>query len=188
MAKVKYGLKNVHVWPITKNEKDKVEYGEVIKMPGAVSLSLKANGDSNPFYADDIIYFNQFNNNGYDGELELALIPEEFEIKILSMIKDKNGAVIEDSNAISKPYAIAFEFSSDEKQTRHILYNCTSSRSDIEGETKKERIDPKTEKISIKATSALDTGYVKAKIQKGQTGYDEFFNNPYKVILEGETI
>lgn len=188
MAKVKFGLKNVHVWPITKNEREKVEYGEVIKIPGAVSLSLKASGDSEPFYADDTIYFNQFNNNGYEGDLEMALIPEEFEVEILGMKKDKNGAIIENSNISSKSYAMAFEFSSDEKATRHILYNCSSSRPDIEGETKREKIDPKTDKLSINAVPAMDTGDVKAKQKKGQEGYDTFFDKPYQPVYETGTI
>ena len=55
--KVKFGLKNVYVWPITEATSEKVTYGEVIRVPGAVSLSLEASGDSNPFYADDMIYW-----------------------------------------------------------------------------------------------------------------------------------
>jgi phage major tail protein, phi13 family len=186
MKKVKFGLKNVHVFPITKNESNGVTYAQAIKIDGAVSISLKASGDSDNFYADDVIYFNQFSNNGYEGDLEIALIPEKFETEILGFIKDKNGAIVEDSNIVGKSYAMAFEFSSDEKATRHILYNCSSSRPDVEGETKKEKMDPKTDKISIKAVPALDTGYVKAKIEQGNAEYDTFFTKPYKVVIQNQ--
>lgn len=179
--KVKFGLKNVHVWPIIKADSTKTEYGTVIKVPGAVSLSLKASGDSNPFYADDVIYYNQFSNNGYEGDLEIALIPEAYEIEILGMTKDQNGAIVESNTAKAKNYAMAFEFDGDATQTRHILYNCASSRPDVEGKTIEDKTDPQTDKLSITATPAHDTGYIKAKLEAGTTGYDTFFESPYKV-------
>ena len=67
--KVKFGLKNVHVFPITDDKETGVVFGEVIKVPGAVNLSLDAEGDSNEFYADDVIYWSEFSNNGYSGDL-----------------------------------------------------------------------------------------------------------------------
>lgn len=182
--KVKFGLKNVHVWPITEATSEKITYGEVIKVPGAVSLSLEASGDSNPFYADDMIYWNQYSNNGYEGELEIALIPEEFEVQILGYLKDKNGAIVESNASKSKNYAMAFEFDGDVTQTRHIFYNCSSSRPDIEGATTEDKTEPQTDTISITTAPASDTGYVKARLEKGQTGYDTFFTNPYKVTPE----
>lgn len=179
--KVKFGLKNVHVWPITEATSEKITYGEVIKVPGAVSLSLEASGDSNPFYADDMIYWNQYSNNGYEGELEIALIPEEFEVQILGYLKDKNGAIVESNASKSKNYAMAFEFDGDVTQTRHIFYNCSSSRPDIEGATTEDKTEPQTDTISITTAPASDTGYVKARLEKGQTGYDTFFTTPYQV-------
>lgn len=182
--KVKFGLKNVHVWPITEATSEKITYAEVIKVPGAVSLSLEASGDSNPFYADDMIYWNQYSNNGYEGELEIALIPEEFEVQILGYLKDKNGAIVESNASKSKNYAMAFEFDGDVTQTRHIFYNCSSSRPDIEGATTEDKTEPQTDTIGITTAPASDTGYVKARLEKGQTGYDTFFTTPYKVTPE----
>ena len=179
--KVKFGLKNVHVWPITEATSEKITYAEVIKVPGAVSLSLEASGDSNPFYADDMIYWNQYSNNGYEGELEIALIPEEFEVQILGYLKDKNGAIVESNSSKAKNYAMAFEFDGDVTQTRHIFYNCSSSRPDIEGATTEDKTEPQTDTISITTAPASDTGYVKARLEKGQTGYDTFFTTPYQV-------
>lgn len=179
--KVKFGLKNVHVWPITESE-GTVTFGTVIKVPGAVNLSLDASGESNPFYADDVIYYNQFSNNGYEGDLELALVPEEFLISILGFVRDTNGALVEVSDAKPSNYAMAFEFSGDKLETRHILYNCSSSRPSVTGATKEETVEPQTETLNIIAAPALDTGYVKAKLAKGSTGYDAFFTTPYEVV------
>ena len=67
-------------------------------IPGAVSISLDAEGDSSPFYADGIVYFRSTANNGYSGDLEIALIPEWFRTDILKETLDKNGVLVESSN------------------------------------------------------------------------------------------
>ena len=49
--KVKFGIKNVHIFPITAWSDGVPTYGTVIDVPGTVSLTLDKNGDTNDFYA-----------------------------------------------------------------------------------------------------------------------------------------
>ena len=65
--KIRYGLKNVYVAKATVSETNVVSYGTPVAIPGAVSLSLDTEGDVNPFYADNIVYYRSVNNNGYSG-------------------------------------------------------------------------------------------------------------------------
>lgn|GEM_PF-3649688 len=44
--------------------------------------------ESSPFYADGIVYFRSTANNGYSGDLEIALIPEWFRTETLSLTAD----------------------------------------------------------------------------------------------------
>ncbi len=84
--KVKYNLKNVHAAKMTETVTDGVAsftYDKPKAIPGAVSISLDAEGESSPFYADGIVYFRSVTNNGYSGDLEIALIPEWFRTEIL---------------------------------------------------------------------------------------------------------
>ena len=92
--KVKYNLKNVHVAVLTKTTEG-YSYATPKHIPGAVSLSLDPEGDSNPFYADGIVYFRSTSNNGYSGDLEMALIPEWFFTDILKETLDSNGVLVE---------------------------------------------------------------------------------------------
>ena len=128
-----------------------------------MSISLDAEGDSSPFYADGIVYFRSTANNGYSGDLEIALIPEWFRTEILQEIKDSNGVLVERSdNTESVYFALLFEFDGDVHAIRHVLYNCTASRPSIESETKEDTIEPGTETLSLTADPRED-GLVKSR-------------------------
>ena len=120
--KVKYNLKNVHAAKLTKTEDGKYTYATPQPIPGAVSISLDAEGDSSPFYADGIVYFRSTANNGYSGDLEIALIPEWFRTDILKETLDKNGVLIESSKVTEmEKFALLFEFDGDVRCIRHVF-------------------------------------------------------------------
>lgn len=170
--KVKYNLKNAHYAILTLDEDDKPSYAKPVRLPGAVSLSLSANGEPENFYADGIAYYVINNNMGYDGDLELALIPESFREDVLQELKDSKGVLIETSDAEIVHFALLFEFDGDQRHIRHVMYNCSASRPGIEGKTNEESREVQTETLSLKATPLPD-GTVKAK-----TG-DETDNGTY---------
>lgn len=176
---VKYGLRNAHYAVVTEAPGDVVTYGTPKPIPGAVNLSLSASGESVVFHADDRTYYEEDTNNGYEGSLEMALIPDTFKVDVLGDKIDKNGAIIENADAKVKKIALMFEFDGDANATRHVLYNVLPTRPDVAGSTKTNTKDPQTETMNIKARPALDTRNVKGKLAQGQTGYDTFFSAVY---------
>ena len=184
--KVKYNLKNVYAAKLTETPgEDGVvtySYATPQAIPGAVSISLSAEGESSPFYADGIVYFRTVTNNGYSGDLEIALIPEWFREEILQETLDENGVLIEQSNnAESVKFALLFEFDGDVNAIRHVLYNCTASRPSIESETKEDTIEPGTETLSLTADPRAD-GMVKART--GDTTDTETYHSWYSTVYE----
>lgn len=177
--KVKYGLKNVHYAAVYESG-ETVSYDNPPKrIFGAVNLTLSASGDKVEFYADDTVYYGENTNNGYEGTIEIALIPDEFRVDILGEIRDDNGALIEDAHANLKKCALMFEFDGDKNQTRHVLYSVLPSRPNVEGSTTTATKEPKTETLNIVARPALDTKYVKASLKPEDTGYGTFFDAVY---------
>ena len=177
--KVKYNLKNAHYALLTLGEDGKVTYGTPVPMPGSVSLSLDANGEPENFYADGIAYYVINNNMGYDGDLELALIPEGFRTDVLKETLDNKGVLIENSDAELAQFALLFEFDGDVRHIRHVLYNCSASRPGIEGKTNEDSKEVQTETLTIKARPMAD-GYVKAKT--GDSTTETVYNNWYKSV------
>lgn len=184
--KVKYGLKNVYYAKATIDPTNNTAtYETPVRWPGAVNLSLDAEGEQTKFRADNIDYWVGQDNDGYEGDFESALIPESFKIDILGFIKDGNGALIETADPVTQEFALLFQFEGDKKATRHVLYNCTASRPSVSGQTTEETTEPETETISLTAVSvhstALDKDIVKASVTADETTqYNAWFESVYQ--------
>lgn len=177
--KVKYNLKNVHYALLTIAEDGTVSYGTPIPIPGAVSIGLDANGEPSNFYADGYAYYTISNNMGYEGDLEIAMVPESFRVDVLKESLDANKVLIENANVELGNFALLFEFDGDVKKIRHCMYKCAASRPGIESQTNEDEIEVKTETLSLKATP-LANGVVKSKT--GDDTSDATYQNWYKAV------
>lgn len=177
--KVKFNIRNVHYAKLTIGEDGSITYSTPVAMPGAVSLSLDPNGEPSVFYADGYAYYTISNNQGYEGDLELAMVPESFRTDILKETMDDNSVLIEDATVETEKFALLFEFDGDVKKIRHVLYNCVASRPTIESATKEDEIEVKTETLTITA-SPLSGGYVKARTSDATQ--DAAYNSWYEKV------
>lgn len=177
--KVKFNICNVHYALQTLAEDGTVSFGTPVAMPGAVSLALDANGEPSNFYADGYAYYTISNNMGYDGDLELAMVPESFRTDVLKEELDKNKVLVENANVETGNFALLFEFDGDVKKIRHVLYNCAASRPGIESQTNEDEIEVQTETLALTATP-LASGYVKAKT--GDDTTDAVYQDWYKAV------
>lgn len=179
--KVKYGLKNVYYSVITFAD-GVASFATPVAIPGAVDMSLSKNGDSYEFYADDGVYFERADGAVYEGDLELALIPDGFRTAVLGESADAKNVMFEGAQDTKTHFALLFEFTGDVNAIRHVLYNCTAYETEVAGTTKGENVEVKTEKLHIKA-SALpkNGGYVKAKTgaTTDATTYSSWYSTVY---------
>lgn len=180
--KVRFGLKNVHTHDITVGEDGTATIGAGVPRPGAVNLKLDPEGELTPFYADDTTYFVTSSNNGYTGDLEMAVIQDDFLVKYLGFIKLADNTIVEDANANTKPFAMSFEFDGDVKATRYILYNVNASRPSQEGKTIEDKKEPQTETLPVTITPLVvgDKSIVKRKTtaETPKAVYDAWYTAP----------
>ena len=180
--KVKFGLSNVHVAKITE-EDGEITYGTPFAVPGAVGLTAEPEGDTTPFYADNIKYFIAVANNGYTGDLEIAMTPKEFLTQILGQLEDTNGALIESANDVNARFALMGEIEGDIKKRRFVYYDCTAARPSAEMNTVEESKEPQTDTISITMAARSSDNVIKAVIEPSEENkavYDTFFTKVYE--------
>lgn len=160
-------------------------YDTPIKLPGAVSLSLEQQGELTPFYADGIKYYVSASNGGYQGDLEMALITDEFREKILGETKDTNGVLIENSNVEAKEFALGFQIDGDTEPTLFWFYNCTATRPNVEAKTASDSKEPDVDKLTISCAASAD-GTVRAKTTKEsyEKAKTKWFTEVYKKDAE----
>ena len=180
--KVKYGLKNVHYATVTFANDSTPTFGTPVAIPGAVDLALSRNGDVYEFYADDGVYFEIANNTSYEGDLELAMIPDGFRTAILNETLDAKYVLFEGAAPERAHFALLFEFTGDVNGIRHVLYNCTAQETEVSGSTKGENIEVKTEKLHIIAKPLPNGGSIKAK--SGATTDATTYNGWYTAVYQ----
>ena len=182
--KIKFGLSNVYYAVATIAADGSATYGTPVRIPGAVNLSMDPQGENTPFYADNIVYYTSASNAGYEGDLEVALVPDSFKKDVLGYAEDTNGVLYEDLDAPIKNFALLFQFEGDIKGVRHVLYNCTATRPGVASGTKTDSTEPTTETMTLTATSvyvsAIEKNVVKSRCTRDQqTQYDGWFTSVY---------
>lgn len=178
--KVKYGLESVYYALLTEEVSDQgvvsESYGSPKALLGAVSMSLEQVGELSNFYADDQIFFSTSNNSGYNGDLTLAKVSDDFKKDILGEVVDVTGALVEFSNIQPKAFALLFKFLGDSKGTLHCLYKCKCTRPSIESQTTEDTIEVGTETLNITAMPRLSDKAVKISMDGANANASSFFS------------
>ncbi|HEM3695376.1 TPA: phage tail protein [Streptococcus suis] len=186
--KVTYGLKNVHIAPITNisTETGVLTYGDVFRFPGAMEITLEPKGESGSVNADDIAYHFMNANEGYEGKWKVAHIIEQFATKILGETKDsETGVLTEKGDAEPTPFAMMFEFSGDKNKTRYVLYYCSASRPATGSKTKSGTSVNEPELTFNASPRPLDS-----VIKRSVTSADkkEVYDNWFKKVYEPDAV
>lgn len=183
--KVKFGLSEVHIAPITYSG-NTVTYGTIFALPGAVNLSLEPAGESADFYADNTKYFSDAPNQGYTGTLEIALLNNDFREKILGQYQDANGAFFENKDDTFKDFALGCQFEGDSVGTRYWFYTCRVTRPSVASQTIETSKNPVTDTLNITISARPSDGAVMSKLEKtadNTTAYNGFFSNVYEKVV-----
>lgn len=178
--KVKFGLKSVYFSKLTQETPGGTPtFATPVAWPGAVNLTLDAEGSLDPFRADNVDYWVGSSNNGYSGSFESALIPDAFRTTILGEVKDAtSGLLYEDANATIAPFALLFQVEGDAEARRFVVYNVKATRPSVGSQTTDTSITPVTESLDIRAAALVvgDHAYVQGKVGPDDSAYATFFS------------
>lgn len=177
--KITYGIKNVHYAQKTEAPDSSPIFGAVKGWQGADELALPPVGDPIVIHADDVEYYRFPVNQGYEGNINVRQIPEDFKTSCLGEYKDANGVLIEKDGIKPDNFALLGEFQiADESAVsakRFALYDCSAGRPDLSGQTKGDTVDPKLFSVPITAKPTKPDGIIKATIKKSDNA--ELFNS-----------
>lgn len=158
--KVQFNLKNVHYAILTESLNTSGDpvftYGTPVHVPGAVSLSLDAEGEVTPFYADGIVYYNAISNNGYTGDLEMARFPDQMLQDIWGFDLDASNVLTEMADTEPKSFALMYQIDGDQEENLFVLYKCSATRPGVGSSTLEETKEPVTQTCEISATPRSD--------------------------------
>lgn len=184
--KVEFGLSKLHFGTFTDNN-GTVVLGTPYAQPGAVGLTIEPEGDSNNFYADNVIYHSGFSDNGFSGSVEVAKFDDEFKKEFLSYLELDDGGLAMVKGATRPNVYIIGQTEGDAEARRFILYNVSLGGIQREYNTIEEDKEPVTETIDITVTGDNKTGLTIVSYKPGDAGYNSIFTTPPVPALPSES-
>lgn len=175
--KVVFGLENVHVCTYTVTE-GTVTLGTPMHIAGAVNMSLEADAEENTFYADNVKYYTSYSDNGFTGELEMAMFPDEFKTSFLNYQALEDGGIVQIKGVKNKEVCIIFESKGDAEHRRGILYNVALGAITREYATTTESDEPQTATLAFTVNGDNGTGIIKAEYPPTSSAYATLFTAP----------
>lgn len=189
MDKVLFGFRNVYYSVITE-EGGNITYGTPKKFAdegaGGVSIALSPRGESFEKYADDVLWFADATNQGYEGDLVMTKLTDDFKVDVMNYVQDRNGALIESADVTFKKFALGFEVQGNENPTRTWYYYCTITRPNDEANTKEGTMATNDKTMSLIASPRPTDSKVKASMTKSatnETAFEGFFTAVYEETI-----
>lgn len=164
--KVQFNIKNVHYAILTEtvtNGETTYTWATPVHVPGAVNITLEAQSELSPFYADGIVYYQSVSQNGYEGDLEMAKFPDQMLQDVWGMVLGATSKVLtENINNEPKAFALLFQIDGDVDHELYVMYNCKGTKPGIASTTNTDTKEPQTQTSTISATP-LESGAVFAR-------------------------
>lgn len=180
--KVNWGLAASAWGKITVDANGNDVYGAPIMFLGDRQVNFSPAGDLVKVFADGTVIYVGRENSGYTGSLELTNMDDDFAEWALSESVDQKNVQYETKEPVVNRIYLLWEWIQDQKNTRHIMYNVTVSRTEMNATTANDN-DTKTaqyQTVNLTAIPRAD-GIVKAKtrVDVDSTTYNNWFNTAY---------
>ena len=181
--KVEFGISNLHIGTYTVGTSGTAVLGTPYHQAGAVSFSPEQSSENNEFYADNIVYWSEYSEGSFEGDLTVALFDDAFKTQFLGYVNLTNGGIANVKNATKPNVYIAFQVEGDAEARRVIFYNCTLGTITREFATIEDTKEPATESIGVTCVGDNATGVMRAVLKPGDSGYTALFTSPTAPVI-----
>lgn len=149
---VTIGVRDLTFFPLVKDDKTKIEYGEAIKLAPLMKISLNAKLAEASLYGDDKMTEYVSELTGFDISFDMNYITPDQEVSLLGYKKGANGIVSSSVNTVAPYGALAFKSKQTDGTYKHVvLYKVKLVPVNEEFETKGENLQFKTPTVVGKA-------------------------------------
>ena len=176
--KVMFGVSNLHVGTYTVSTTGTVTLGTPFKLSGTVNISMEPESEENTFYADNVKYWTGYSDNGYTGEIENALFPDDFKTQFMNYTTLADGGIAQIKGQQNKKVYIMFQSEGDESARRGIFYNVSLGQITREYATTEDTTEPATATLPFTVNGDNKTGIVRVAYTSGNAVYTTMFTTP----------
>lgn len=176
--KVIFGVSNLHVGLYNVSTTGTVTLGTPYALPGTVNISIEPDSEETKFYADNVVYWSSYSDNGLTGEIENAFFTDDFKTKFMNYKSLSNGGVAQIKGMQNKPVYFAFQAEGDKEARRGIFYNVTLGQITREYSTTEDTTEPATATLPFTVNGDNATGVTRAAFTEGATAYSTLFTSP----------
>lgn len=176
--KVEFGISNLHVGTYTVGENGAVTLGAPYHQKGAISFSPEQESNENTAYADNIVYWSEYTDGPFTGDLVTMLFDDDFLTQFMGYRRLSNGGLANVKNAVKPNVYIAFDIEGDAEKRRAIFYNCSLGAINRSYETIEDEKEPANETLPISCVGDNATGVTKATFKPTDAGYDTLYTAP----------
>lgn len=176
--KVVFGVSNLHFGTYTVAANGTVTLGTPFHLPGTVNISMDAESEENKFYADNVVYWSGYSDNGYSGEIENANFTDEFKTTFLNYVTLDNGGIAQVKGMENKKVYMMFQNEGDQEARRGIFYNVSLGAIGREYATTEDTKEPQTSTLPFTVAGDNGTGIIKAFYGPSSSAYATMFTTP----------
>lgn len=176
--KVEFGISNLHVGTYTVGENGAVTLGTPYHQKGAISFSPEQESNENTAYADNIVYWSEYTDGPFTGDLVTMLFDDDFLTQFMGYRRLSNGGLANVKNAVKPNVYIAFDIEGDAEKRRAIFYNCSLGAINRSYESIEDEKEPANETLPISCVGDNATGVTKATFKPTDAGYDTLYTAP----------
>ena len=176
--KVEFGISNLHIGEYIVADDGTVTMGTPYHLPGAKNFAPEQDSNNNVAYADDIVYWSEYTDGPFEGDLEVMLFTDEFKTRFLGYKEMTGGGLAAINNAKKPAVYICFDIKGDAEGRRAMFYNCSLGAITREYASIEEEKEPATETIGVTCTGDNVTGATKVTFKPDDANYNTLYTAP----------